>query len=283
MHTEERYSPGFFDLCTGYEHIHRYLFALQYTRGKKVLDLACGEGYGSALIARSACEVIGMDICADTIHRARGLYSHPNLVFTIGSMESIPLQDTFDVIICFEAIEHIENHDLLCKEVKRLLKQEGIFILSTPNKWVYSENGKTNNPYHLKELDLNELQALLAHYFSYQYLYGQKTVTASRIFSLHASHLVCEERILMDEHAFCQTGEEEPLPRYFIALASEQHLQAYEGVSYLTDVAPRNGYAQWLVPQKHLSVTKRACKKLLKLLHSMKKRCVRCLKINAFW
>ncbi len=249
----ERYSPGSFDLCTGYEHIQRYLFAAQYTQGKKVLDLACGEGYGGALLAQFASEVIGIDICPDVVTHANAVYQNKNLSFRVGSIECVPLEDLFDVIVCFEAIEHILNHDLLCKEVKRLLKPDGIFIVSTPNKWVYSENGETQNPCHLKELDLNELQSLLAKYFKHQYLYGQKSVTASRIFPLQSfSNRVQEQRIQMGASGFCITDQEDPLPRYFIAMASDQRMEAYEGVSYLTDVAARKGFAQWIAPRPFL-------------------------------
>lgn len=249
--TDERYSPGAFDLCTGYEHIHRYLFALPHTRGKKVLDLACGEGYGSALLAASASEVIGMDIAPDAIAHAKAAYKSKNLSFKVGAMESVPLDDLFDVIVCFEAIEHILNQDLLCKEVKRLLKPNGIFIVSTPNKWVYSENGKTQNPYHLKELDLTELQTLLANYFQHQIVCGQKTVVSSKIFPMHpTSNRVREQRIEMNARGFCVTDQEDPLPRYFIALASDEKIEDFEESSYLTDVAARKGFAQWVVPKK---------------------------------
>ena len=249
--TDERYSPGAFDLCTGYEHIHRYLFAVPHTRRKKVLDLACGEGYGSALLATSASEVVGMDIAPDAIAHAKAAYKSKNLSFKVGAMECIPLDDLFDVIVCFEAIEHILNQDLLCKEVKRLLKPNGIFIVSTPNKWVYSENGKTQNSYHLKELDLMELQTLLATYFQHQIIYGQKTVASSKIFPMHSpSDRVQEQRIQMSTRGFCVTDQEDPLPRYFIALASNEQIEPYEGSSYLTDVAARKGFAQWVVPEK---------------------------------
>ncbi len=265
--TDERYSPGSLDLCTGYEHIHRYLFALQYIRGKKVLDLACGEGYGSALLARSASEVIGIDIFPDAISHASAVYQMNNLSFLVGAMDSIPLHDLFDVIVCFEAIEHIGNHGALCHEVKRLLKPNGIFIVSTPNKSVYSQNGKTQNPYHVKELDLTELQLLLGKHFQFQYVYGQKTTTSSRIFSLHSSNNTTEEqRIQMQANGFCSTTQEDPLPRYYIALSSDERIEANNGVSYLTDVAERKGFAQWMMPEKSHWIRGKTLRKFLKLL-----------------
>ena len=173
--------------------------AKQYAQGKHVLDLACGEGYGSALLAQSASQVLGIGDCPEAVAHASAKYQGKNLSFEVGSVERVPANDLFDMIVCFEALEHIANHDVLCKEVKRLLKPHGIFLISTPNKPVYSKNGKTQNPYHVKELDLTELQILLSRSFQHQYLYGQKTVTSSRIFPfLSPSNTIQEQRIHMD-------------------------------------------------------------------------------------
>jgi len=259
--TDERYVPGAFDLCTGYEHIHRYLFTLPFIKGKRVLDLASGEGYGANLLAKEALEVVGIDISDEAVAHANRIYAKENLSFKTGSIEAIPLDTLFDVVVCFEAIEHIQHQDQLCKEVKRLLKKEGIFLVSTPNKWVYSENGITQNPYHLKELDLGELETLLKQNFKNVSFYGQKTVTSSRIFSLSESINAVEEmRIQMNEKGFCSTMEEDPSPRYFLALASDQPIEAFNGVSYLTDVADRKGFAQWIQPTP-LSLLQRILKK----------------------
>jgi 2-polyprenyl-3-methyl-5-hydroxy-6-metoxy-1,4-benzoquinol methylase len=278
--TDERYSPGAFDLCTAYEHIHRYLFALPFTKGKKVLDLASGEGYGSSLLAQSASEVIGVDLDREAVSHASRVYPNKNLTFVVGSMEKVPLDELFDVIVCFEAMEHIENHELLCFEIKRLLKPGGVFILSTPNKWVYSENGITVNPYHVKELDLKELQTLLGKYFNHHYFYGQKAVTSSRIFPLDsASKKIEEKRIKMGLNGFQTTTDEDPMPRYFIAIGSDKPIETFDGVSYLVDVESRKGFAQWVEP----NTTVKWYQKIRRFLRLGRYRAVLCRRWQEFY
>ena len=132
--TGERYIPEIEPGIIHYEHLHRYKFAKEFVKDKMVLDLACGEGYGSFLLSATAKEVVGIDINKETITHASSKYLKNNLRFITGSISSIPIleEKIFDVIVCFEAIEHIKEHDSLIKEVKRLLKDDGIFIVSTP-------------------------------------------------------------------------------------------------------------------------------------------------------
>src|SRR5262245_31216724 len=106
--TGERFVPG----AAGeiwYEHWHRYHFAASLVAGREVLDVACGEGYGSALLARSAAQVTGADIAPAAISHARGRYAgQPNLAFCEADCAALPFADgSFDVVVSFETIEHI--------------------------------------------------------------------------------------------------------------------------------------------------------------------------------
>lgn len=246
--TDERYVPWSDDLCTGYEHIHRYLLCQRYVSGKRVLDLACGEGYGSWYLSQIASEVVGIDICKESIQHASHQYQKSNLSFRIGSILNVPINksECFDVIVCFEALEHISEHaELLC-HVKSLLTQNGMFIVSTPNKPVYSENGTRQNPYHLKELDFNEFDMLLGQHFKQRQFYGQKTYASSKIFPIHAAtDCISEFRINKGSHHFEFAHAEDQYPRYYIAIASDAMLGDNEMKSYLTDVTPRYGYIKW--------------------------------------
>src|SRR5262249_48754119 len=165
--TGERFLPWINESTIAYEHLHRYAYANTLVKDKRVLDLACGEGYGSNLLASAAASVVGIDIDDNVISHASQKYRRANLRFLAGSVTAVPIQQDhcFDVIVCFEAIEHIENQPALMAEAKRLLDSEGLLIVSTPNKTIYREQSPENNPFHVKELHFAEFQELLARYF----------------------------------------------------------------------------------------------------------------------
>ena len=122
-------------------------------QGKNVLDLASGEGYGTAFLSKTARQVIGIELDPEVVEHASKTYRNENITFKVGSILKIPLEgnELFDIIVCFEAIEHVAEHSLLLSEVKRLLKRDGLFIISTPNKPVYSGDLSNKNIYHKKE------------------------------------------------------------------------------------------------------------------------------------
>src|SRR5262245_6359687 len=158
--TGERFLPWIRESTIAYEHLHRYAYAATLVSHKRVLDLACGEGYGAKMLAATATSVVGIDIDETVIRHATEKYSTANLTFTAGSITDVPLHDnhSFDVIVCFEAIEHIDAHEAMLLEVKRLLKEDGLFILSTPNKAVYRNQSTEENRFHVKELYFEEFR-----------------------------------------------------------------------------------------------------------------------------
>ncbi|MDQ2882706.1 MAG: glycosyltransferase [Actinomycetota bacterium] len=162
--TGERCVPWTDDLQVVYEHYHRYALAARFTAGARVLDLACGEGYGTALLAAGARDVVGVDIDPRTVEHATANYRLDNLRFTIGSMidpELLAGVERFDVITCFEALEHVEQQDVLMAVVRRLLAPGGLFLTSTPDVTVYSHEHGNDNPFHVRELTEPEFRALL--------------------------------------------------------------------------------------------------------------------------
>jgi ubiquinone/menaquinone biosynthesis C-methylase UbiE len=164
----------FFINETTIEHLHRYAIACELSEDKVVVDIACGEGYGSNLISTVAKTVIGIDIDGATINKAKEKYKSPNLSFYEGSAEKIPLADSIaDVVVSFETIEHLVDHDTMLSEIKRILKQDGILIISTPDKKYYSEETGYKNPYHKKEFYKEEFYSFLEKYFSYTDMYLQ--------------------------------------------------------------------------------------------------------------
>jgi ubiquinone/menaquinone biosynthesis C-methylase UbiE/glycosyltransferase involved in cell wall biosynthesis len=252
--TGERYVPWMEEGEIHYEHLHRYRFAKEFVRNKKVLDLACGEGYGSFMLAEKAESVIGIDIDESTIRHASSKYIKENLEFIEGSITNVPIkgENIFDVVICFEALEHIEEHDKLMKEVKRLLTVAGIFIVSTPNKYTYTDQSNFQNPFHLKELYFDDFKDLLSNNFQHAYIYGQKIYPSSNIFPFFKGKTVSKEFVIEKrnkEFVFLPSGKK--LARYFIAVASDSSLRRnlFLGNSYLLDIS------ETLFPQKDAQIS----------------------------
>jgi len=173
--TGERFLPG---ACgeIWYEHWHRYHFAAKLVAARAVLDVACGTGYGSALLARQARHVVGVDISAETIEYARTLYAPAtNLEFRQAACAALPFPDaTFDAVVSFETIEHIQEQAQFLDEVRRVLRPDGLFVLSSPNKLEYSDRRGFTNPYHLGELYRDALASLLAPRFPHTTWFGQR-------------------------------------------------------------------------------------------------------------
>ncbi|HUW44981.1 MAG TPA: glycosyltransferase [Dehalococcoidia bacterium] len=241
--TGERFLPWIEGTQIHYEHLHRYAFVAHFVKDKKVLDLACGEGYGTYILAREAKYVAGVEIDRATVEHARSRYIKDNLEFIEGSILAVPIEGEkkFDVVVCFEAIEHIAEHDKLLSEVKRLLKDDGLFIVSTPNKTVYTDEPDYHNPFHIKELDFDEFKNLLRQYFAHMRIFGQRVYAGSNMWSIHQqkSRGYIEEVVKKGdmEFYFAERASKEPV--YFIALASNASLKPLTSItdSWLTDVS----------------------------------------------
>lgn len=159
------------------EHFQRYFFALDICKDKVVLDIASGEGYGSSILAKSARHVFGVDSSARAVEHARSSYLEGNISFSVGRAENIPFCDSkFDIVVSFETLEHLTDHDGFIREVKRVLKPDGVLMISTPDEHVYSAEGSTHNPFHLRELNRTDFEFLLKKYFGNTSLYFQKSI-----------------------------------------------------------------------------------------------------------
>jgi len=182
--TGERFTPE----CVReirYEHFHRYAFARQRVAGRNVLDAACGEGYGSALLAAAAQSVVGVDQSESAIAHARDRYHASNLQFMVANCLELPFENgEFDCIVSFETLEHLEQHEELLTEFRRVLRPDGFLLLSSPDKAVYSDQLKTANEFHPRELYRGELESLLAAHFPAFRLWGQKLLFQSAIWAL---------------------------------------------------------------------------------------------------
>jgi GT2 family glycosyltransferase/2-polyprenyl-3-methyl-5-hydroxy-6-metoxy-1,4-benzoquinol methylase len=162
------------------EHVHRYLAVRGMARGKRVLDIACGEGYGSKILSAEAASVVGVDVDDAAVRHATATYTDINIRFLRGDIVAIPLGDaSVDLVVSFETLEHLTDHRTMMLEIKRVLAPGGVLVVSSPDKREYSDLPNYRNPYHLRELYLSEFRALLAAHFAQHALYGQRVHYAS--------------------------------------------------------------------------------------------------------
>jgi SAM-dependent methyltransferase len=185
----ERWIPGFSPLEVEREHFQRYEFACKHTTNCNVLDIACGTGRGGRLIAEqgAASSVCGIDLEDAAIRYAKLRNCHPRVIFEVGNGLELTLKDEFDVVICFETIEHLHSPEVLLANLARGLKREGMLIISTP---VASKpvDLKPANPHHLQEWNCPTFIALLRQNFKVRNMYLQYHVRPRQ--PIHRSVLV---------------------------------------------------------------------------------------------
>jgi ubiquinone/menaquinone biosynthesis C-methylase UbiE len=126
-----------------------------------------------------------LDLDQDTIDSARAKYAAANLKFEVGDVTAIPFADaSFDCAVSFETLEHLAQQEMMLAELRRVLRPEGILIISTPNRVEYSERRGFKNEFHVRELDEKEFHSLIARYFPAQRWFGQKLLFNSAMWPL---------------------------------------------------------------------------------------------------
>jgi 2-polyprenyl-3-methyl-5-hydroxy-6-metoxy-1,4-benzoquinol methylase len=224
--TGERYIPGLSDAPISYYHWHRYLYASGFVADKTVLDIACGEGYGTDLLAETAKKVIGVDIDPPTIEHAEKTYRRSNLEFMQGAAGQIPIKGeaVFDIIVSFETIEHLDEaqqHAFL-GEIKRLLKPDGVLLISTPDKLPYSINRSYKNPHHRREFFEADFFTFLKTKFMHVSKFAQQIYPASFIWEREAGqNRNVEYKIALSDGQFSPSLKEKPA-LFMIAHCSDQ-------------------------------------------------------------
>jgi len=160
------------------QHRGRYLWAAQFAEGRDILDAGCGTGYGTEILAAAgARRAVGMDIAQEALDAARA-GSRAKLELALGNLEDLPFEDdSFDLAVCFEAIEHIEGQQTAIAELHRVLRPGGVLVLSSPNRGVYPPG----NPHHVHEYESAELEQALASEFANVRLYRQSAWLAGAI------------------------------------------------------------------------------------------------------
>jgi SAM-dependent methyltransferase len=205
---------------TQIEHLHRYLLAREWCRGKDVLDVASGEGYGTALLAQVARSVVGVEISPEAVAHATGAYRADNLRFVAGDARILPCPDAaFDVVTSFETIEHFAEQGRFLDEIRRVLRPGGQLIVSTPDRDNYSPAESPANPYHVRELTPAEFDTLLRGRFAEVAVLLQRPMFGSVLLPTGSSESppLCFER-RGDRHFEGSTNLSRP--QYIVAFAS---------------------------------------------------------------
>jgi SAM-dependent methyltransferase len=245
----ERYFPRIdnpvlipFEPFLSYEHWHRYRYAVPFVAGKTVLDIASGEGYGSAFLADHADQVYGVDVSEETVQHARQAYVRNNLRFVQGSADDIPIsgEHRFDVIVSFETIEHLDApaQERFAREVKRLLRPDGVLLISTPNRATYAGAGEHKNPYHLHEFTRDEFVRFLRQHFEHVQMLSQHVYPISYIWNIDGpSGPMVEYQMTFDDGAFHPRDGDCKETGYLIAVCADRRELARGNDSLLVDLA----------------------------------------------
>jgi 2-polyprenyl-3-methyl-5-hydroxy-6-metoxy-1,4-benzoquinol methylase len=186
-------------------HLGRYSIVKSICKGKKVLDIACGEGYGSYLLSKwGAKEVVGIDISQEAIEKANKYFKLDNINFYKMNAENLnKIEDSsFDLIVSFETIEHLKNSGKFLKEVARVATKDAIIVISCPNDYFYYPDVKQYNPYHVKKYTFEDFTKLTesilgknVNYFFGTYINGYINLSTNKT---QAYELDKEQEYMLD-------------------------------------------------------------------------------------
>jgi len=227
----ERFEPETMPGLIRAEHEGRYRWAAGAVDGKEVLDAGCGVGYGAEMLAEAgASRIVGLDIAAEAVEDAI-LRTNSIGEFVVGDLERLPFTAcSFDVAVCFEVIEHVHRRELALDELRRVLRPDGVLIVSSPNRNVYLPG----NPHHVHEYTPSELHAALTKRFRHVTLYRQHPWIASLTTDdagLRARSSGVEVAASVRKVAGIAPGEEV----YTLAVAGDGPLPVMPAIAILTD------------------------------------------------
>ncbi len=153
-------------------HLVVYEWIAQRVAGKRVIDMACGEGYGADLLARYAQTVVGVDANPETHEHARLRYRRPNLTFARELISTFTAPA--DCVVCLQTIEHVQDPDAVLEHFAKLAGPGGAVFISTPNVLTLAGDGaeRSDNPWHVHEYRAAEFAQLCARHFGTVEMYG---------------------------------------------------------------------------------------------------------------
>ena len=221
------------------EQVSRYLWAAQAAKGRLVLDAGCGTGYGSRLLAAGgAREVIGVDQARAVLDMAASELPDSGRL-QIGDLHKLEFEDDkFDLVVCFEVIEYLEDPLAAFDELVRVLAPGGLLLVSSPNRDV----DQPGNPYLRNEFTSAELEGALAARFSHTQLLQQFDYVVSALLSGATNKHGDGEG--GDDLALRKLGAETPGDAsYTVAMASDAELPAMRALAAMGGTAPLR---EWL-------------------------------------
>lgn len=224
------------------EHLHRYFLARSLSRGKDVIDIAAGEGYGTAILGQVARSVVGVELYADVLKHAASNHSRSNIRFLAADAHYVPLRDaSFDVVVSFETLEHCSDGEAFLKELVRLLRPNGILLISSPDRDIYSPSGRPANPYHLREYTRREFLDLIGNHFPQVELYAQRHLKGSAILAA-SERAETAETLIFERRGtdYAEVDSELARAPYLLAVASQLKLPpAFSASLYVDDAESR--------------------------------------------
>ena len=228
--TGERVVPGVADPDLLNEHRARYRFAARYVRrfgpAAVILDAGCGTGYGTAEFTGIAASVTAFDISEDAVKAARDQYARPGVRWLQAGCESLPFADgSFDLVVAFEVIEHLERWRELLSEARRVLKHSGVLLVSTPNKAYYAESRAEAgpNPFHVHEFEYGEFCSALAQVFPHTSLWTQNHIGSIAFLPPSPSHGLLD----------APDQDDPENAHFYLGACSKSPLPPAEGFAYL--------------------------------------------------
>lgn len=224
--TGEVWVPGVTPKRIEDDHIERYRFASQFVKGKIILDIACGVGYGSKVLAQAgSLRVDAVDISKDLIAYGTHNYKMENIRFIVGDIRLYKTDVLYNIIVCFETIEHIEDYNKALSNLYSLLSKGGLLVISSPNRLITSPEAKTikskpDNKFHVCEFTIEELKSILEDHGFEIYdsdIYGQRQQWYFRNKYLQSIHKKLFNPDEMCSPVVTKVGKK--MPRYFIIVA----------------------------------------------------------------
>lgn len=204
------------------DHILRYHFAKSFVQEKRVLDIACGTGFGTVLLAHAnAKHVLGVDRCEETIAECRCLWKIENGAFAAGNIESIKSLniEPLDVAVCFETLEHIADPVHALSDLKSVIAPDGLLIGSVPTE----ADAEEDNEFHLHQFTADKIETHLSGLFRHYSVLKQEFSISSTIapYDKEAIRPISEEKV---DNLFIDLGRARPLGDTYIFIASDQEL-----------------------------------------------------------